>query len=90
MCWMGLHTISEPTRDSATSRILGFFRKLKGALHADEPFTRRLLLLAKEVPEVATSLDIMQERGEATFNFLKNPKILDVAEYSSMTGCKTC
>ena len=26
----------------------------------------------------------MQERGEATFNFLKNPKILDVAE--SMTG----
>ena len=50
------------------------------SLHEDEPFTRRLLLLAKEVPEVAGNLDIMQERGEATFNFLKNPKILDVAE----------
>ena len=50
------------------------------SLHEDESFTRRLLLLAKEVPEVATNLDIMQARGEATFNFLKNPKILDVAE----------
>ena len=50
------------------------------SLHEDEPFTRRLLLLAKEVPEVAGNLDIMQARGEAAFNFLKNPKILDVAE----------
>lgn len=54
------------------------------SLYADEPFTRRVLCLAKEAPEVATNLDIMQERGEATFNFLKNPKVLDVAE--SMTG----
>ena len=50
------------------------------SLYADEPFTRRLLYLAKETSEVAAGLDIMQARGEATFNFLKNPKILDVAE----------
>ena len=50
------------------------------SLHEDESFTRRQLLLAKEVPEVATNLDIMQARIDATFNFLKNPKILDVAE----------
>ena len=53
------------------------------SLYADEPFTRRVLCLAKEAPEAAANLDIMQERGEATFNFLKNPKVLDVAE--SMT-----
>lgn len=50
------------------------------SLYADEPFTRRLACLAAEAPEVTGGLDIMQARGEATFNFLKNPKILDVAE----------
>jgi phytanoyl-CoA hydroxylase len=50
------------------------------SLYADEPFTRRLLRLAEEASEVATNLDIMQARGESTFNFLKNPKILDLAE----------
>jgi ectoine hydroxylase-related dioxygenase (phytanoyl-CoA dioxygenase family) len=50
------------------------------SLYADEPFTRRLLCLAEEASEVAAGLDIMQARGEATFNFLENPKILDVAE----------
>lgn len=54
------------------------------SLYEDEPFTRRVLCLAEEAPEAAANLDIMQERGEATFNFLKNPKVLDVAE--SMTG----
>ena len=50
------------------------------SLYADEPFTRRLLCLTVEAPEVATGIDIMQARGKATFNFLKNPKILDLAE----------
>ncbi len=49
-------------------------------LFADEPFERRLLSLAREAPQIAEGLDIMQERGVATFNFLKNPKILDLAE----------
>ena len=50
------------------------------ATHADKPFTERLLHLAADAPEVTANLDIMQARGEATFNFLKNPKILDIAE----------
>lgn len=49
-------------------------------LHEDQPFARRLALLAAQVPEITGALDIMQARGEATFNFLKNPKILDLAE----------
>ena len=44
-----------------------------------KPFTERLLRLADEAQEVTANLDIMQARGEATFNFLKNPKILDIA-----------
>ena len=48
--------------------------------HADKPFTERLVHLAAEAPEVTADLDIMRARGEATFNFLKNPKILDLAE----------
>ena len=43
-------------------------------------FTERLVHLAAEAPEVTADLDIMRARGEATFNFLKNPKILDLAE----------
>ena len=48
--------------------------------YADKPFTERLLHLANEAQEVTANLDIMQARGESTFNFLKNPKILDIAE----------
>ena len=48
--------------------------------HADKSFTERLLHLANEAPEITADLDIMRARGEATFNFLKNPKILDIAE----------
>jgi ectoine hydroxylase-related dioxygenase (phytanoyl-CoA dioxygenase family) len=54
------------------------------SLYADEPFERRLARLAAEAPEVASGLDIMQVRGEATFRFLLNPKVLDIAE--SMVG----
>ena len=54
------------------------------SLYADEPFARRMACLAEEAPEVAEwrrdGLDIMQARGKGTFNFLKNPKILDLAE----------
>ena len=48
--------------------------------HAEKSFTERLLHLSQEAPEITANLDIMQARGEATFNFLKNPKILDIAE----------
>ena len=48
--------------------------------YADKSFTERLLHLSKEAQEITANLDIMQARGEATFNFLKNPKILDIAE----------
>lgn len=48
--------------------------------YEDKPFTERLLYLAAEAREVTADLDIMRARGEATFNFLKNPKILDLAE----------
>lgn len=48
--------------------------------YADKPFTKRLLHLVAEAPEVTADLDIMRARGEATFNFLRNPKILDLAE----------
>ncbi len=49
-------------------------------LFADEPFERRLVSLARETPQIAGGLAIMQERRVATFNFLKIPKILDLAE----------
>ena len=52
--------------------------------HADKSFTERLFHLAAEAPtespEATGDLDIMHARGEATFNFLNNPKILDLAE----------
>lgn len=48
--------------------------------YTDKPFTERLHCLAAEAQEVTADLDIMRARGEATFNFLKNPKILDLAE----------
>lgn len=50
------------------------------ALHEKETFERRLACLAKEAPEIASNLDIMQTRKRGAFNFLKNPKILDLSE----------
>ncbi|MYF99228.1 phytanoyl-CoA dioxygenase family protein [Candidatus Poribacteria bacterium] len=50
------------------------------SIHDDKLFTERLHYLAKETPLVTAELDIMHARGEATFNFLRNPKILDLAE----------
>ena len=48
--------------------------------YSDKPFTERLHYLAAEAQEVTADLDIMRARGVATFNFLKSPKILDIAE----------
>ena len=48
--------------------------------YAEKPFTERLLYLVAETQQVTADLDIMRARGEATYNFLKNPKILDLAE----------
>lgn len=50
------------------------------SLYADEPFVRRVACLAAEVPEIAGDLDIMEVRGKATFNLMKNPKMLDLTE----------
>ena len=83
MCWItdDLQPVIDEYSEIIDERAQKLYAEGKvSSLHEDESFTRRLLLLAKEVPEVATNLDIMQARGEATFNFLKNPKILDVAE----------
>lgn len=48
--------------------------------YSEKPFTERLHYLATEAKWNTADLDIMHARGEATFNFLKNKKILDLAE----------
>ena len=66
------------------------------SLYADEPFVRRVACLAADILEIGNGLDIMEVgeiiavasdplllndvRGKATFNLMKNPKILDLAE----------
>ncbi len=47
--------------------------------YTDAPFARRLALIAAESRELYPELDIMQLRGPATFAFLHNPKLLDLA-----------
>ena len=48
--------------------------------YADEPFDRRLACICQETPELYPELDIMHRRGVATFGFLHNPTLLDIAE----------
>ena len=48
--------------------------------YADEPFERRLARICEETPELYPELDIMHRRGVATFGFLHNPTLLDIAE----------
>ncbi len=48
--------------------------------YSAEGFSRRLAKLAAQDAEIAAKLDIMQARGEATFDFLRNAAVLDVAE----------
>jgi phytanoyl-CoA hydroxylase len=46
----------------------------------DEPFDTRFVKLAAAVPDITKGLDIMQTRGPRMFEFLHNPKLLDVME----------
>ncbi|RKN65156.1 phytanoyl-CoA dioxygenase family protein [Paenibacillus ginsengarvi] len=49
-------------------------------LYPDEPFERRFALLYEQCPDINRKFDIMHLLGPAMFNFLTNPKLLDVAE----------
>lgn len=50
------------------------------ALFPEEPFDRRLGRLYAQTPEITHGLDIMFVRGEATFAFLHNARLLDAVE----------
>ena len=49
-------------------------------LYRDEPFERRLALIAAQAPEVAASLQTRAHKGPALFAFMKQAKILDRVE----------
>ncbi len=49
-------------------------------LHAGEPFERRFGLLYKQCREIGKGIDIMQYRGRAIFEFLRNQNMLDTVE----------
>ena len=49
-------------------------------LYADEPFARRLACICREDAELYRELDIMYLRGRASFEFLRNPTLLDIVE----------
>jgi phytanoyl-CoA hydroxylase len=49
-------------------------------LHEDAPFERRFLLLHAQCAEIGRSFDIMYQRGEAMFRFLKNDNLLNIVE----------
>ena len=49
-------------------------------LHEREPFSRRLGLLYAQSPEIAKNMDIMQMRGPAICEFLRNENLLDAVE----------
>ena len=49
-------------------------------LYADEPFDRRLAKIALQAPEAAAALQNRAHKGEALFQFMKHPKILDRVE----------
>ncbi len=48
--------------------------------YAAEPFERRLAAIVQESNQLYPELDIMHLRGPATFAFLHNPTLLDLAE----------
>lgn len=50
------------------------------SLYEREPFDRRIACIAAEAAEVADKLNSMFTRGPCLFNFMRHPKILDVAE----------
>lgn len=47
---------------------------------ADESFERRLACICQEDAELYRELDIMHLRGQASFEFLRNPLLLDIVE----------
>jgi len=49
-------------------------------LYVHEPFERRLACICQETSELYPELDIMHRRGVATFTFLHNLTLLDIAE----------
>jgi len=49
-------------------------------LHEDEPFDRRLVSISRQCDEIYSNLDIMHFRGQASFEFLRNDNLLDLAE----------
>ncbi|NKB66215.1 MAG: hypothetical protein GKR89_04070 [Candidatus Latescibacteria bacterium] len=49
-------------------------------LYIDQPFDRRLALIAAQVPEVAATLQTRAHKGPALFAFMKQAKILDRIE----------
>lgn len=50
------------------------------ALYADEPFDRRLISICREDDAIYRELDIMHLRGRASFEFLRNDRLLDMVE----------
>lgn len=49
-------------------------------LYADEPFARRLAAICRENSVIYPELDSMHLRGQATFEFLHNKRLLDLVE----------
>ena len=50
------------------------------ALYADEPFDHRLVSICREDDAIYRELDIMYLRGRASFEFLRNDRLLDMVE----------
>lgn len=46
-------------------------------LHSDAPFERRAALLYSQSPEILRDMDLMMVRGKASFDFLRNERLLD-------------
>ncbi|MCZ6680360.1 MAG: phytanoyl-CoA dioxygenase family protein [Candidatus Poribacteria bacterium] len=74
-----------PVKDEFNTVVEGEARRLYeagriGALYEDEPFERRLAKVAAEAPEAAAALQTRTHKGEALFQFMKHPKILDRVE----------
>lgn len=75
----------EPVKREYASIIEGRAEKLRSegkltSTYSELPFERRFARLALEAPPVTEGLDIMQVRSQPLFNFLSNPKLLDLVE----------
>lgn len=51
-----------------------------GDLHEDKPFETRFALLYAQCKEISHGIDIMQMRGKAMFEFLRNDNLMDAVE----------